>query len=505
MIRTGAEYKDSIRGTRAVYIDGEPVKDVTSHPAFRPIVDIRARIFDMQHDPAHQAIMTTVDQGDRNAIGSALPYTRQDWWAKRRATDHVMEEVGGVVTRVGDETVGEMWSLYDGQEVLNEADPQFAKNITHHIHAVLRTDPFHVSANTDPKGDRSLAPQDQDPDMLLHVVKETDAGLIVRGAKYETAAAYANQAFTKPTIANWGDAAFSDYAVGFICDLNSPGLKFICRSGFAGANPADYPLATRFDEIDALVIFDNVLIPWENVLFYRHTRAAAFIRSTLHRYSAFAFVQRTLKLADMMIGTALFNVRQTGLDKQQAVQEKLAELAIWRESINAHLTASITLAERSPAGLLMPNQSLLYSGRCVALHQLNTMTHIARELCGGQICVTPSAATFVSPHTKEWMDKYYTVNADWQAEDRRKLLAYTRDMLNSDYGAHRLTFQLFAQSPPFAQLAAVYRSFDWDGPLDFVHKSAGLSDRVMKPSGRPTGDGAVAQHYATLPLVKAAE
>ena len=60
----------------------------------------------------------------------------------------------------------------------------------------------------------------------------------------------------------------------------------------------DYPLANRFYEVDTIVIFDNVLIPWENVLFYRHTRAAIFIRATLHRYSAFAFVQRTLKQAD---------------------------------------------------------------------------------------------------------------------------------------------------------------------------------------------------------------
>ena len=72
--------------------------------------------------------------------------------------------------------------------------------------------------------------------MLLHVVKETDAGIVVRGAKYETAAAYANQAFTKPTIANWGNAELSDYAVGFICDLSSLGLKFLYRGGFAGAH-----------------------------------------------------------------------------------------------------------------------------------------------------------------------------------------------------------------------------------------------------------------------------
>ena len=409
-----------------------------------------------------------------------------------------MEDIGGVVTRVGDETVGEMWSLFDGQDVLNEVDPQFSANIRHHIGKVLRADPFHVSANTDPKGDRSKAPQDQDPDMLLHVVKETDAGIVVRGAKYETAAAYANQAFTKPTIANWGNAAYSDYAVGFICDLGSPNLKFICRTGFAGRAPAaDYPLSNRFDEVDTIVIFDDVLIPWENVLFYRHTRAAMFIRATLHRYSAFAYVQRILKFADMMIGAALFNVRQTGLDKQQAVQEKLSELAVYREGINAHLTAAIALAERSPGGLLMPNQSLLYAGRVLACSELHHKMHIARELCGGQICVTPDAASFASPETRPWLDKYYSVNDAWVSEDRRKLLAFARDLLNSDYAGHRLTFQLFAQAPPFAHLAAVYRSFDWDGPLDFVRKSAGLSDRVSNGTERLPGDSAVQTWFGT--------
>ena len=508
MIRTGAEYRDSLRDSREIFINGERVKDVTTHPSFKPLVDIRARIYDMQHDAATREVMTVEGEGGEiNAIGNALPHTQDDWWAKRRATDTVMEEAGGVVTRVGDETVGEMWSLYDGQDVLNEVDPQFARNIETHIFKVLHTDPFHVSANTDPKGDRSKKPQDQDPDMLLHVVKETDAGIVVRGAKYETAAAYANQAFTKPTIANWGNEALSDYAVGFICDLGSPNMKFICRTGFAGRAPAeDYPLSNRFDEVDTLVIFDNVLIPWENVLFYRHTKAAMFIRATLHRYSAFAFVQRNLKMADMMIGAALFNVRQTGLDKQQAVQEKLARLAVYREGINAHLTAAIALAEKSPAGLMMPNQSLLYTGRVLACSQMHEMMHIARELCGGQICVTPDKAAFDAPETRPWMEKFYTVNEDWVADDRRKLLAFARDLLNSDFAGHRLTFQLFAQSPPFAHLAAVYRNFDWDGPLDFVKNSADLSDRVMGETKRTRGDGAVTRWFSGRePSKRAAE
>jgi len=497
MIRTGKQYLASIGDSRQVYIDGERVRDLASHPMFKPLIDIRARIYDMQHEAATRDVLAYRDGSDWHAVANKLPRTQEDWWQKRRATDAVLEDIGGIVTRVGDETVGEMWSLFDGQDMLNEVDPQFSANIRRHIDAVIKADPFHVSANTDPKGDRSKPPQEQDPDSLLHVVRETDAGIIVRGAKYETAAAYANQAFTKPTNANWGNAALSDYAVGFICDLSSPNLKFICRTGFAGRAPAvDYPLASRFDEVDALVIFDDVLIPWENVLFYRHTKAASFIRATLHRYSAFAFVQRNLKLADMLIGAALFNARQTGLDKQQAVQEKLSQLAVYREGINAHLTAAIALAEKSPAGLLMPNQSLLYAGRVMACSQLHEMMHIARELCGGQICVTPDKAAFDSPETRPWLEKYYSVNERWIADDRRKLLAFARDLLNSDYAGHRLTFQLFAQSPPFAHLAAVYRNFDWDGPLDFVRKSANLSDRVKDPTTRPKGDGAVHQWFS---------
>ena len=146
----------------------------------------------------------------------------------------MLDDIGGIVTRVGDETVGEMWSLYDGQDVLNEIDPQFSENIRRHVADAALRDPFHVSANTDPKGDRSKRPQDQDPDVLLRVVGENDNGIIVRGAKFETAAAYANQAFVKPTIGDWGEATQSEYAVGFIADMGAPGMTHICRSGFAG-------------------------------------------------------------------------------------------------------------------------------------------------------------------------------------------------------------------------------------------------------------------------------
>ena len=184
MIRNGQQYRDSIRDGRQVWINGERVHDVTTHPVFKSIVDVRARIYDMAHEPENAPVMTYHDDtGEACAVGTKLPLTHEDWHAKRGAVNAVLDEIGGIVTRVGDETVGEMWSLYDGQDVLNEVNPQFSANIRRHVEHVVRADPFHVSANTDPKGDRSKRPQDQDPDMLLHAVKETDVGIIVRGAK----------------------------------------------------------------------------------------------------------------------------------------------------------------------------------------------------------------------------------------------------------------------------------------------------------------------------------
>ena len=482
MLLTGDAYRESLRDGREVYLDNERVKDVTSHPAFKPVVDIRARIYDMAHEARWRDTMTYVDTaGERQAVPNKPPRAKDDWRAKRAWVNAVMDDVRGVILRVGDETVGGLWALLDGKALLDEVDPRFGDNIVAQIERARVSDLMTVSANTDPKGDRSRRPQDQDPDMLLHVVRETDAGIVVRGAKYETAAAYSHQALVKPTIANWGDEKLSDYAVSFVCDMNAPGLKHICRPSYGSwLKVEDYPISTRFDEIDSLIIFDNVLVPWERVMFYRHTRAAAFIRAMLHRYTGYPFLQRIERIADLLIGVALHNARQTGLDQQPAVRGKLARLACYREMINAFLTAAIEDAQPSESGLVMPHPSLFYAGRTLACAELPAMMHLARELCGGQICVTPDHGAFVGAETGGWMEKFYTVGDAWAAEDRRKLLAYARDLVNSASAGHRTTFQLFAQAPPFAHLNAVYQTFDWSGPLEFVKGAAGLSDRVMK-------------------------
>lgn len=481
MIRTGDQYRESLRDGRTVFINGERVSDVTTHPAFKPIIDRRSRIYDMAHEPAFADVMSYDTEHGRSSIAYKPPRSVDDWRAKQRWVETVLGEVGGVVSRIGDETICALWSLFDGKDLINEVHQDFGKNIAAHMDRVLRDDVFHVSANTDPKGDRSLPPQQQDPDMLLHLVKETDAGIIVRGAKYETGAAYANEALVNPTIANWGDAELSDYALGFVVDLGNPRIKHICRTGFAGRTPVeDYPLANRVDEVDTLLVFDDVLIPWKDVLYCRHTRAAGFFREKIHRYAAMSLLLRLRFYADLMIGTSLHNVRQTGLERHQAVQEKLTDLVVYREAINAHIVAAIETAETSEAGLVMPNQSLMYSGRVEAARRLPAMMHLARELCGGQICLTPDKAAFDHPESGVWLKKFYSINDVWQADDRRKLLAFARDLLNSDYASHRLSFVLFAQSPPFAHLNAAFRAFNFSGPAELVQHAADLSARTIR-------------------------
>ena len=240
MIRTGQQYLDRSATAARSTSTASASSDVTTHPMFKPLVDIRARIYDMAARGGDtRRVMTYRGRaGERYAVANKLPLHAAGLARPSAARPtRVLDEIGGIVTRVGDETVGEMWSLYDGQDVLERGrsavlgqHPPPRRRGARKIRSMCRPTPIR-------RATARSAPQDQDPDMLLHVVKETDAGIIVRGAKYETAAAYANQAFTKPTIANWGNSALSDYAVGFICDLGSPNLKFICRTGFAGRGP----------------------------------------------------------------------------------------------------------------------------------------------------------------------------------------------------------------------------------------------------------------------------
>jgi len=235
----------------------------------------------------------------------------------------------------------------------------------------------------------------------------------------------------------------------------------------AAAASRNYPLANKFDEVDFLMVLDDGARALGGRFFYRHTRAAQYIRSSLHRYSAFPYVLRILYMADMMIGAAMWNAQQTGLDKLQAVREKLADLVCYREGINAHLTAAVAMAQKSPGGLLMPHQSLLYAGRIHACSNLPQMMHIARELCGGQICVTPNEAAFRAGGSRQWLEKFYNLN------DKIGTPTIGASCSPSHATCSTPTMRATAspscssrRRPTSTTFNALYQSFDFSGPLE---------------------------------------
>src|SRR6202042_2602074 len=111
MIRTGDDYRAGLRDGREIWIDGERVADVTAHPAFKPIVDAKARMYDLAHDAVAAPAMTFAERGERFSILLRPTSEKEHRHEKWRAVDLYLNDIGGVVTRVGDETVGEMWSL----------------------------------------------------------------------------------------------------------------------------------------------------------------------------------------------------------------------------------------------------------------------------------------------------------------------------------------------------------------------------------------------------------
>src|SRR5260370_3133643 len=136
VLQTGQDYIESLRDGREVWIDGEQVQDVPTHPAFAPVVNVRARIYDLAHEAGAKNLLTYVDEetAERCATTSRPPRSREDWRAKRASVDAIPHDARGVGTRRGGETVREKWSLFAGQDVLNEIDPALSANIPRHPH-----------------------------------------------------------------------------------------------------------------------------------------------------------------------------------------------------------------------------------------------------------------------------------------------------------------------------------------------------------------------------------
>jgi 4-hydroxyphenylacetate 3-monooxygenase len=461
---TGEEYRRSLRDGRRVFVSGEEVADVAQHPAIRPMVDTIARIYDLQHDERYRELF-----GYRRADGVEasrvykLPETIDDLRSRRHMTTAVLSEVSPVIDRFGDETVTPLFVMTDRRDVLDRYDRRYAANVAGWLDRLQRENLFLTSGNTDPKGDRSRQPYQQpDPDHYLRVVDERDDGIVIRGAKYETGACYAHVAFVKPTVGQWIPEN-RDYAVACIVPLNSPNVRHICRAPLeAGPNPFDSPLSSRFDELDTLIVFDNVFVPWENVMFSRQPELASTLRQELHSWAAQGFLVRSLAKADLLVGTALVVTDQTRLDKVPQIREKIAQLMGFRETIRAFILASEAEYERSHSGMVMPNQAIQNAGRVFASSNYYAMVQVLRDLAGGAAVMVPDRATLANPELRADIEKYYRIDTT-AADARMRVLHLVAELTASSFGGRMQAYQMFAESPPVVQAMSLYSTFDRAG------------------------------------------
>src|SRR5436853_4069124 len=330
---TGAEYLESLRDGRVIYIYGERVKDVTTHPAFRNSVRMIARLYDALHDPAKKDVLTTeTDTGSGGFTHKFFrtPRSAEDLVGARDAIAEWARMTYGWMGRAPDykgsflatlDANAEFYAPYQANALRWYKEAQ--EKVLYFNHAIVH-----------PPVDRNLPP-DQVSDVYVHVEKETDAGVIVSGAKVvATGSALTHYNF----IAHYGiPLKKKEFAIICAIPMDAPGVKLISRASYemtsaVMGSPFDYPLSSRLDENDAVFVFDKVLIPWENIFVYGNMEkingffpASGFIqRFTLHGCTRLA-----VKL-DFIAGLFLKAVEATGAKDFRGVQAKVGEVIGWR-------------------------------------------------------------------------------------------------------------------------------------------------------------------------------
>lgn len=486
-LMTRAEYRRSLSDGRQVWVSGEKVEDVASHPAFAPMVEAVSRIYDLHEDPATRDIMTfPLADGGTGSRFYKIPESREDLALRRRMTGLILDRVCPTMDRFGDETVTPLFVIQDRRDLLDAFDTRYAENSARWLDRLQRENLFMTSGNTDPKGDRSKQPyQQKDLDLYLRVVEETDAGIVISGAKFETGAPYAHVAFIKPTVGAWIEEN-RDYAVSCIVPLNAPGVRHICRmpqyaGGGGRANGFEYPLTANFDEVDTLIVFDKVLIPWENVIFSRQPKLAALMRSEFTRWAAQGYLARCLAKADLLVGTALLVAEQSGTANIPPIRSKISQLMMHKKAIEAFLLAAEADCETTRSGFVMPNQAIQNAGRIFCSQTYNQMVHLLREIVGGQAVMLPDEAMLADPTSRADILKFFQAG-DCDAISRIRALHLARELSASGYAGRTQAYQLFAETPIFAQEAALYATYDRNDSVTRARRIAGIDDADMPAS-----------------------
>jgi 4-hydroxyphenylacetate 3-monooxygenase len=301
-IRTGAAYLEALRDDRAIWIDGERVGDVTRDRRFAAAARAVAALYDMQHEPGLRARMTYASPSSGEPVGLSFiqPASADDLVRRREMVKVWNDATCGMLGRSPDYMNVMLTGFASAHRAFGEREARFADNVLNYYAHVRENDLAMTHTLVNPQVDRSRPVERQSKDLAAKIVRETDAGIVVTGARMvSTLAAFSDDIMVMPStyISESPDAA--PYAFGFSIPVATPGLRFVCRPSIVPAevaSPMDYPLSLRFDEQDALAVFEDVKVPWERVFIHRD---AGMCNGLYNRTGAYAHVMHQFSVKNL--------------------------------------------------------------------------------------------------------------------------------------------------------------------------------------------------------------
>jgi len=440
----GRSYRDSLIDGRTVYICGERVSDVTSHPAFRNACRSVARLYDALHDPAQSDALTATDALGHRVHKFFKPSCSAQELIEAREAIAIWARLSyGFMGRTPDYKAAFMASMAANPEFYAPFDGSARGWYRKYSSGCLFLN--HVLVN--PPVDRNR-PVHEVEDVFVHVVKERDDGIVVSGAKMlATGSAITHATFVAQNSAVTLDKdKAKDFAVVFIVPMDSPGAKLICRPSYEmnAHSPFDYPLSSRFDENDAVMIFENVFVPWENILVYRDPeRVNAFYPESrfVNRFTLQAGTRLTVKL-EMMAGLFAKAIATNGTDSFRGVQAAFGEILAWRHMIMAMTTAMCLDPEPAAGGTVVPKAEYASAVRMFASECWPAVRRIFEQQLAGSLLVAPSSfKDLKNPELRPSIDKYYR-GSSGAAEERVKLFKLIWDAIGTEFGARHELYEI---------------------------------------------------------------
>lgn len=473
-IRTGRQFLDSLRDDREMWIDGECVRDVTTDRRFAAAAHTMAELYDMQHKPELREKMTysSPTSGEHVGLSFIQPQTTDDLVRRRQMVKVWMDATCGMFGRSPDFMNIMLTGFASAAPAFGERDKRYSENIWNYYLHCREDDVTMTHTLINPQVDRSKPVEQQAKDLAAKVVKETDAGIVIKGARMvSTLCAYSHDLLVMPStyLANSEEAR--PYAFGFAVPVNAPGLRFICRPSVVHMNagsPMDFPLSSRLDETDAMVIFNDVLVPWERVFIYRdadmcnglYNRTGA-MPQVMHQFST-----KNLAKAEFMMALAFAIARSTKIDAHLHVQGMLAEMIETTELVRACLRASEVDAAPNAHGFMTPAAMPLWTVRMMFPKLFIRMCEIIQILGAGGLVAVPSYAELSGPMAKDVETYFQAANAD--SRYRIKLFRLAFDAAVSSFSGRQQLYERYYSGDPVRLAGTLYEIYDKNPHVDRI-------------------------------------